>query len=192
MPSQYGFKRNATLSERGSTLDELGNLVEGKQRIDIYYYPPVGKRLRSPKEVEEYLSKHQPAGSLSMKNFSFKREILDLGEFETVSQAKSSRKKGHSNKAAEIRNKETPASDPENPKMNLHIHCEELGRETTISVRRGKLLKKVMRKFRSEVAGLEGPKQLVFLCAGKKLKESDRVDSLPTNKIDVQVNERGN
>ena len=191
MPSQYGFKRNATLSERGSTLDELGNLVEGKQRIDIYYYPPVGKRLRSPKEVEEYLSKHQPADSLSLKNFSFTKKILGLGEFETVSQANSSKKRP-SNNAAEIRNKETPASDPENPKMNLHIHCEELGRETTISVRRGKLLKKVMRKFRSEVAGLEGPKQLVFLCAGKILKESDRVDSLPTNEIDVQVSERGN
>ena len=194
MPSQYGFSRIVTLSERGSTLDELGNVVEGKQRIDIYYSPPVGRKLRSSKEVEKYLSKHPQ--SLSLRNFSFKQKKLGLGEFETVRQANSRKKEAVSTKplptppSPEIRTEE-----PSDSKIRLHIHCEELGKETTIRVKRGRLLKNTMRKFNEVAAGyLQGPKQFVFLCAGKRLKESDSVDSLQTNKIDVQLElaERGN
>ena len=48
-----------------------------------------------------------------------------------------------------------------------------------------------MSKF-SEKVGREGPDQLVFLCEGKKLDPSDRVDNLASREIVVELAERGN
>ena len=189
LPEQFGFRRVVTMSQKiGPTL------IEGRQRIDIYYYPPAGRKLRSLKDVEKYLSKQQLESSLSLRNFSFGKEIFGLGEFETVRQTNSGKKETSSKKslppmAAENRKKEI--SDSDNPDVQLVIHCEELGKETEIQAKKGKRLKKVMRKF-IELAGLERFNESVFLCGGKRLKESDTVDSLLTNRIDVRLGERGN
>ena len=197
-PSQFGFMRRVTKSKskRGTTLDELGNVVEEKPRIDIYYIPPAGKRLRSPKDVEEYLSKNQTQG-LSVRNFSFTKKKLDLGEgFETVCQAGSRQNK--SIKKNEDSRKKVPAdtvvtrkeiSDSGIPLLN--ISCEELDKETSIPYRKGKPLRKMFKKF-SEEAGLMGSDQLVFFCEGKRLKETDCVDNLTSRNIDVKLAERGN
>ena len=114
-PSQLGFQREVVKGKREDTLDEFGNVVEGKQRIDIYYVPPVGKgkRLRSLREAEEYLSKHQPEG-LSLENFSFSKKKLGLGdEFEIVRQSEARRPRENkiSNKIGASRKKHQPAAD---------------------------------------------------------------------------------
>ena len=200
-PSQFGFLREVAEGEREDKLDEVGNVVKGKQRIDIYYIPPVGKRLRSLREAEEYLSKHQHE-DLSVKNFNFSKKILGLGDqFEKVRQtvAMKPREKKTSKKNEASRNQLQPAeeigekkpSDSGNPKIMLDISCEELNKQTKNRVKKGKLLGKLMRKF-SEKVDLEGPDQLVFSCEGKILKETDSVDSLSSTKIDVKLAERGN
>ena len=202
-PSRFGFMREVVKRPRENTLDEYGEVVEGKQIIDIYYKAEK-KRLRSLKEAEKYLSENKPEG-LSVQHFTFSKRILGLGEeFEIVrhtgttvarrtGEKKTSNKIGASRKklqpAADIKEKKT--SDSGNPQIVLHISCEELDKETTIKVKKGKLLKNLMRKF-SVKAGLEGPDQLVFLCEGKVLKETDTVDNLTSTKIEVKLAERGN
>ena len=179
LPSQFGFKRTVVKRNIRKTLDEYGNVVEGKQRIDIVYYPPDGKMLRSSNDVEKYLSQNQQH-HLSLKNFSFSQKILDLGEFETVRSA--GRKAMKKNDADKPQKKS---------KIRIKIDCKELRKKTNILVKKGKRLEKLMRKF-SEFAGMEGPAQLVFLCEGKILKETDSVNSLLSKQIDVQLRERGN
>ena len=198
-PGQFGFKREVVQRKNKTTLDDMGNVVEEKPKFDIYYYSPTGKKLRSPKEVEKYLSENQPeAEGLSLRNFSFRRKELGLGEFEKVRQAgsprenKTKKKEASRNKLpedAEIREKET--SDSGNRKIKIHISCKELNRKTQVSVKGGKHLGSLMSKF-SELAGMKGPDQLVFLCEGKKLDPSDRVDNLASREIVVELAERGN
>ena len=91
LPGEFGFTRSVTVGERPATLDKFGNFVKGRERLVVVYYPPQGsKPLRSPKDVQEYLMKCPErvrsgnVTSLSTKNFSFKTQILDLGEFEIV------------------------------------------------------------------------------------------------------------
>ena len=193
-PGQFGFKRVVVPRNIKTTLDEFGNVVEEKQRSDIYYYPPTGtgKALRSSKEAEKYLSENQPEG-LSLRNFSYTQKELGLGEFEQVRQTGSRSRENKTFKkkeASRTRNKPPEAAEiRENEnKINIHFSCEELVKEAEIEVKRGKLLGKLMIKF-SELAGMKGPDQLVFLCEGKKLEPSDRVDNLASRKIDVQLAE---
>ena len=178
-PGQFGFKREVVQRKNKTTLDDMGNVVEEKPRIDIFYYPPVGKMLRSSNDVEKYLSQNQQH-HLSLKNFSFSQKILDLGEFETVRSAGSQALK------------KNDAEEPQdNSKIRIRIDCKELRKKTNIPVKKGKRLEKLMRKF-SELAGMEGSDQLVFLCQGKILKETDSVNSLLSKQIDVQLKQRGN
>ena len=191
MPGQFGFKRIVVKSKIRKTLDEYGNVIDGKQRIDINYHPPDGKMLRSFKDVEKYLSQNQQL-HLSVRNFSFTQKILDLGEFEQVRQAKSQANKTSTKKAEKPQGAaEKEISDTENSKIRIQIYCEELGKKANIKVKRGKRLKKLMLKF-SESVGMEGPDTLVFLCMGKILKETDSVNSLLSEQIDVTLRERGN
>ena len=192
-PGQFGFKRKVSLRKRGTTLDELGNVVEEKPRIDIFYIPPAGRRLRSSNDVEEYLSKNQTE-ALSMRNFSFKQKKLGLGEdFEVVHQAGSrefqTTKKFEASRNKLPINREITEKETSKSGIRLNISCKELAKETSILYREGKPLRKMLRKF-SEAAGLVGPHQLVFLCDGKRLKETDCVDNLTSRQIEVELAER--
>ena len=149
-------------------------------------------KLRSSTEAEKYLSENQPEG-LSLRNFSFTQKELGLGEFEQVRQVGSRSLKNKTSKkkeASRTRNKLPEAAEirEDENEIMCRFSCKELNKKTKTKVKRGKLLGKYMSKF-SELVGMKGPDQLVFLCEGKKLEPSDRVDNLTSRKIDVQLAE---
>jgi len=127
-PSLYGWRREVRLGVQGATLLPTGTYVDERIRIDISYIPPPkdGKRLKfnkqvkvslkelksrgvyrisNPEKLQRYLSANCP--SLNSKNFSYKRKILKLDNFEVVVK---------SNEAKELMNRRSSILETNNPK----------------------------------------------------------------------------
>ncbi|XP_052767492.1 uncharacterized protein LOC128208143 isoform X2 [Mya arenaria] len=75
-PFKHGWKREVVF--RATT-------VSRSQAADVYYFPPVGSKLRSMVQVADWLSSHDTP--LTVDNFTFMRRAIGVGEGETVRNA---------------------------------------------------------------------------------------------------------
>ena len=127
-PYELGWRRECRVGLTGARLTPEGNFIDEKIRIDIYYWPPSpfsqleelpahcknkelrsfgARRIKNVEEMKEYLaeqSKKRPS-KLGLKNFSFKKKILNLGKFESKffsDEAKMNLEKRRQAKAAEV------------------------------------------------------------------------------------------
>ncbi|XP_039748261.1 uncharacterized protein LOC120625300 isoform X1 [Pararge aegeria] len=71
VPLERGWKRELVYRAAGATADN-----PNRRNADIYYYTPLGKKLRSTREVSEHLS----GTGLTLENFSFFKEPLGIDD----------------------------------------------------------------------------------------------------------------